>query len=89
MCPRNLSLRSSFSCNRVRTVDVKKWVIKEFDNVPVPGQHLGVFYSSEAYVIRWGYQISVGELMDVGVVGMQGLILKRGTKVMLAITELS
>jgi len=39
---------------------VKKWVIKEFDNVVIPSQQHGVFYSSEAYIIRWGYQISVG-----------------------------
>jgi hypothetical protein len=50
----------------VRTIDVKKWVIKEFDNVEVPGQHFGVFYTSEAYVVRWGYQISVSGLRERG-----------------------
>ena len=55
----SLLFRSSFSCNRVRTIEVKKWVIKEFDNVPVASQNVGMFFSNEAYVIRWGYQISV------------------------------
>ena len=36
-----------------------KWVIKEFDNVEVPDQDIGVFYSSEAYVVRWAYTITV------------------------------
>ena len=36
-----------------------KWVIKEFDNVEVPDQEIGLFYSSEAYVIRWAFTITV------------------------------
>ena len=36
-----------------------KWVVKEFDNVEVPDRDVGVFYSSEAYVIRWGFRITV------------------------------
>lgn len=51
--------RSTFACNRVRTNGVTKWVIKEFDNVEVPDQDIGVFYSSESYVIRWAFTITV------------------------------
>ena len=54
-----LSSRSTFACNRVRTHALIKWVIKEFDNVVVPEQDHGVFYSMEAYVIRWAFVITV------------------------------
>ncbi len=54
-----VTLRSSFSCNRVRTISVSKWVIKEFDNVTVPSQNNGIFYTHESYVVRWGFQITV------------------------------
>ena len=42
-----------------------KWVIKEFDNVEVPDQEIGVFYSSEAYVIRWAFTITVSYRPDL------------------------
>ena len=51
--------RSSFSCNRVRTNTLTKWVVKEFDNVLVPEKDQGIFYTNEAYVLRWAYQITV------------------------------
>ena len=43
----------------MRTNGVTKWVIKEFDNVVVPDQDIGIFYSSESYVIRWAFTITV------------------------------
>ena len=51
--------RSTFACNRVRTNGITKWVIKEFDNVEVSDQDVGIFYSSEAYVIRWALTVTV------------------------------
>ena len=51
--------RSTFACNRVRTHSITKWVIKEFDNVLIPEQDHGLFYSMEAYVIRWAFIITV------------------------------
>ncbi len=42
-------------------MEVKKWVIKEFDNILVSQQLQGIFFSAEAYVIRWGFQISVSQ----------------------------
>ena len=51
--------RSTFACNRVRTNSITKWVVKEFDNVLIPDQDHGLFYSMEAYVIRWAYIITV------------------------------
>ena len=51
--------RSSFSCNRVRTNTVTKWVVKEFDNILIPEEDHGLFYTQEAYVLRWGYEITV------------------------------
>ena len=43
--------RSSFSCNRVRTNTVTKWVVKEFDNILIPEEDHGLFYTQEAYVL--------------------------------------
>ena len=37
--------RSSFSCNRVRTNTVTKWVVKEFDNILIPEEDHGLFYT--------------------------------------------
>ena len=51
--------RSTFACNRVRPLKITKWVIKEFENVEVPESDHGVFYSSESYVIRWAFTITV------------------------------
>ena len=51
--------RSSFSCNRVRTNTITKWVVKEFDNILIPEEDHGLFYTQEAYVLRWGYEITV------------------------------
>lgn len=51
--------RSSFACNRVRTLSVTKWVIKEYENVLVPEDKSGLFFSAEGYVIRWAYRITV------------------------------
>lgn len=51
--------RSTFACNRVRTGKITKWVVKDSDNVIVPEQDHGIFYDSEAYVIRWGFLITV------------------------------
>ena len=47
-----LPRRSSFSCNRVRVLSLTKWVVKEFENVLVPEEDRGIFYSGESYVIR-------------------------------------
>ena len=33
--------------------------MKEFDNVLIPEEDLGLFYTHEAYVLRWGYEITV------------------------------
>ena len=52
--------RSSFGRNRVRTLETKMWVIKEFDNVVISNESRGLFYTCESYVIRWGFQIKVG-----------------------------
>ena len=51
--------RSSFACNRVRTLSVTIWVVKEYENVLVPEDRQGVFFSGEGYVIRWAFRITV------------------------------
>ena len=51
--------RSSFACNRVRTLSITKWVVREYENVLVPDERHGLFFSAEGYVIRWAYRITV------------------------------
>ena len=51
--------RSTFACNRVRTKELTKWHVKEYDNVLVPPKNHGVFFSEEGYVLRWAYIITV------------------------------
>ena len=51
--------RSTFACNRVHPNKCIKWVIKDNDNIVVPESDHGLFYSQEAYVIRWSYRITV------------------------------
>lgn len=51
--------RSTFACNRVRSQELTKWHVKEYDNVLVPLKDHGIFYSEEGYVIRWAYIITV------------------------------
>ena len=51
--------RSTFACNRVRTITISKWHVKEFDNILIDEANNGLFYSGEGYVIRWGYVITV------------------------------
>ena len=51
--------RSTFACNRVRSVTISKWHVKEFDSVLIDEVNNGLFYSGEGYVIRWGYVITV------------------------------
>ena len=53
------SLRSTFACNRVHPNSSTKWVIKDNDNVVVAETEHGLFYSQEAYVVRWSYRITV------------------------------
>ena len=43
----------------MRTGTITKWVVKEFDNVTVNEKDHGIFYESEAYVIRWAFLITV------------------------------
>jgi len=33
--------------------------VKEFDNILIPEEDHGLFYTQEAYVLRWGYEITV------------------------------
>lgn len=51
--------RSSFACNRVRTLSITKWVVREYENVLVPEDRQGLFFSAEGYVIRWAFRITV------------------------------
>ena len=51
--------RSTFACNRVRTKELTKWHVKEYDNVLIPPKDHGVFFSEEGYVFRWAYIITV------------------------------
>ena len=51
--------RSSFSCNRVRSKKIEKYLVKDSDNVLLPEKSQGLFYSGEGYVLRWSYIITV------------------------------
>lgn len=51
--------RSTFACNRVRLHSMSIWHIKEYDKVLLTDKQVGLFYSGEGYVIRWGYTITV------------------------------
>ncbi len=52
-------LRSAIVCNRVRTNTLTKWVVKEFCNVLIPETDHGIFYSEEAYIVRWVYVLTM------------------------------
>lgn len=54
--------RSSFSCNRVHSLGLKTWVIKEFEHIELPWERQGLFYTGESYVIRWAFKITVQSL---------------------------
>ena len=51
--------RSTFACNRVRLSSISIWHIKEYDKVLLTDKDVGLFYSGEGYVVRWGYTITV------------------------------
>ena len=51
--------RSSFACNRVRSQKIEKYLVKDSDNILLPEQSHGIFYSGEGYVFRWSYIITV------------------------------
>ncbi len=51
--------RSTFSCNRVRSQKIEKYLVKDSDNILLPDQSHGLFYSSEGYVLRWSFIITI------------------------------
>lgn len=51
--------RSTFACNRVRLQNLTIWHIKEYEKIALSDRTVGLFYSGEGYVIRWGYTITV------------------------------
>ena len=51
--------RSTFACNRVRSQAIMKYLVKDSDNILLPEEVHGIFYSGEGYVMRWSYVITV------------------------------
>ena len=47
----------SSSGNKVTTMAITKWLIRDTTRIVVPQSNHGVFHSGEGYVVRWQYRL--------------------------------